>query len=97
MPLNKGYAQVQWRYDGWEWINTFNYVGDYKDFGADVSRQLAPSDGDGRLPDPANIEFTRNRRVKAYLTFDTQLSYTFRAQRAETGAAGSTTPRSASG
>ena len=37
------------------------------------------------MPDPANPEFTRHRDVKAYLTFDTQLSYTYTAP---TGAPG---------
>ncbi len=39
----------------------------------------------GRAPDPVNVEFTRNRDVKAFLTFDTQLSYTYIAPRGEPG------------
>ncbi|MDQ3119264.1 MAG: TonB-dependent receptor [Verrucomicrobiota bacterium] len=38
------------------------------------------------MPDPANIEFTRTRDVKAYLTFDTQLSYTYTAPAGAPGA-----------
>ncbi len=38
------------------------------------------------MPDPANVEFTRQRDVKAYLTFDTQLSYTYTAPTGAPGA-----------
>ena len=83
LPYNKGYAQAQWDYKGFQLINTFNYIGDYKDFGAFVnhSNLVLPT------VDPANIQFTRTRDVKAYLTFDTQVSYTYTAPRAEAGAA----------
>ena len=67
---------MQWDYQGFSWVNTINYVGDYHDFGADVTGSFLVTGPHGP-PDPANIEFTRNRRVKAWVTFDTQLSYTF--------------------
>ena len=81
LPYNKGYLQTQWDYKGFQLINTFNYIGDYKDFGAFVndSRLVLPT------VDPANVQFTRRRDVKAYLTFDTQVSYTYTAPRAEAG------------
>ena len=37
LPYNKGYVQTQWDYKGFQLINTFNYIGDYKDFGALVN------------------------------------------------------------
>jgi iron complex outermembrane receptor protein len=81
LPYNKGYLQTQWDYKGFQLINTFNYIGDYKDFGAFLnnSNLVLPT------VDPANIQFTRTRDVKAYLTFDTQASYTYTAPRAEAG------------
>ena len=85
LPYNKGYVQAQWDYRGFQLINTFNYVGDYKDFGGFVNKSFLVVDQFGRAPDPVNVEFTRNRDVKAFLTFDTQLSYTYTAPRAEAG------------
>ena len=76
--------QAQWDYKGFQFINTFNYVGDYKDFGGFLNNSFLVLDESGRAPDPVNVEFTRNRDVKAFLTFDTQLSYTYTAPRAET-------------
>jgi outer membrane receptor protein involved in Fe transport len=77
IPWNKGYGQLQWDYQGYSWVNTVNYVGDYHDFGADVNGSILVIGRHGRPPDPANIEFTHNRKMKAFVTFDTQLSYTF--------------------
>ena len=85
LPYNKAYVQAQWDYKGFQLINTFNYVGDYKDFGGFVNNSFLVVDEFGRAPDPVNVEFTRNRDVKAFLTFDTQLSYTYTAARVETG------------
>jgi outer membrane receptor protein involved in Fe transport len=76
IPWNKAYSQMQWDYHGFSWVNTFNYVGDYHDFGADVTGSSLVI-GPRGPPDPANIAYTRNRRVKAWITFDTQLSYIF--------------------
>lgn len=76
IPWNKAYGQVQWDFRGFSWVNTLNYLGDYHDFGADVNRSALVI-GPRGPPDPANIAFTRNRRVKAWVTFDTQFSYTF--------------------
>ena len=80
LPYNKGYLQVQWEHKGFQFINTFNYVGDYKDFGGFLNNSRLA------ITDPANPEFTRERDVKAYLTFDTQLSYTYTAPQAATQA-----------
>ena len=85
LPYNKGYLQTQWDYKGFQLINTFNYIGDYKDFGGLLNNSILVTDQFGRAPDPANIQFTRTRDVKAYLTFDTQVSYTYTAPRAEAG------------
>ncbi len=85
LPYNKGYLQTQWDYKGFQLINTFNYIGDYKDFGGLLNNSILVTDEFGRAPDPANIQFTRTRDVKAYLTFDTQVSYTYTAPRAEAG------------
>lgn len=82
LPWNKGYVQAQWDYNGFQLINVFNYVGDYKDFGGFLNNSFLVLDESGRAPDPVNVEFTRNRDVKAFLTFDTQLSYTCTAPRA---------------
>jgi len=83
LPYNKGYVQAQWDYKGFQLINTFNYVGDYMDFGGFVNKSFLVLNEFGRAPDPVNVEFTRNRDVKAFLTFDVQLSYTYNAPRAQ--------------
>ena len=83
LPWNKGYLQAQWDYHGFQLINTFNYVGDYKDFGGFLNNSFLVLDASGRAPDPVNVEFTRNRDVKAFLTFDAQLSYTYTAASAD--------------
>jgi iron complex outermembrane receptor protein len=90
LPYNKAYVQTQWDYKGFQLINTFNYVGDYKDFGGLVHNSFLVVDQFGRAPDAVNVEFTRNRDVKAFLTFDTQFSYTYTAPRSEAGATAST-------
>jgi iron complex outermembrane receptor protein len=81
LPYNKGYVQLQWEYGGLQLTNTFNYVGDYQDFGGALNNSFLVLDETGRAPDPVNVQFTRERDVKPYLTFDTQLSYTYTAKR----------------
>ena len=83
LPYNKGYLQTEWAYQGLRVINTVNYIGDYKDFGGGLNGSQPVFDESG-FSDPANPQFTRTRDVKAYVTLDSQLSYTFTAPKAET-------------
>ena len=85
LPYNKGYVQAQWDYHGFQLINTFNYVGDYEDFGGALNNSFLVLDATGRAPDPVNVEFTRERDVKPYLTFDVQVSYTYSRPSATSG------------
>ncbi|MEP6955392.1 MAG: hypothetical protein ABI883_01090, partial [Chthoniobacterales bacterium] len=63
-------------------INTVNYIGDYQDFGGGVNESQAILNEFGQSPDPANLRFTRNRDVREYVTWDTQVSYTYHAPKA---------------
>jgi outer membrane receptor protein involved in Fe transport len=83
LPYNKGYVQAEWVYKGFDFVNTFNYIGDYQDFGLYLNGSELIRDESGQSPDPANPRFTRNRDVKAFLTFDTQVSYTYTAPKAD--------------
>lgn len=90
LPYNKGYVQTEWTYKDFGFVNTFNYIGDYQDSGEGLNKSVLVVDQFGQSPDPANPRFTRQRDVKAYLTFDTQLSYTYTV--AKTGSAARALP-----
>ncbi|MDQ3313903.1 MAG: hypothetical protein M3505_04630 [Verrucomicrobiota bacterium] len=85
LPYNKGYVQAEWTYKSFTFVNRFEYIGDYQDSGEEVYRSKLVVNEFGQSPDPANPRFTRNRDVKAFLTFDTQLSYTYTTPKTDSG------------
>ncbi|MBA3386117.1 MAG: TonB-dependent receptor, partial [Chthoniobacterales bacterium] len=86
LPYNKGYLQTEWAYGAFNFVNTINYIGDYQDFGGALNGSELVLDELGQQPNPGNPQFTRSRDVKAYVTLDSQISYTYRAPKAEPNA-----------
>ena len=72
IPFNKGFLRGEWEWNGFDFVATVNYIGDFED---DPAFILGNTVLGGSI---ANPEFAEHHRVSDYETLDLQLSYEFR-------------------